>query len=64
MFVKILSKVKKLFLFQGNSKMAKNEKGKLIPPDGGWGWMIVLGISLVNVSFLEKIFFAIISITV
>lgn len=30
--------------------MAQNQKGKLIPPDGGWGWMIILGISLVNVS--------------
>lgn len=23
---------------------------KLVPPDGGWGWMVLLGTALTNVS--------------
>lgn len=29
-------------------------KGKKVPPDGGWGWFVVLGCSLINVSPRSK----------
>lgn len=33
----------------------KKKEKKLVPPDGGWGWIVVLGTGLVNVS--TQVFF-------
>lgn len=30
---------------------------KLVPPDGGWGWMVLLGIALTNVSTKKILIF-------
>lgn len=46
-----------IFLFQltmGNSKAVKTKVKRdedFIPPDGGWGWMIVVAAGFSNVSF-------------
>lgn len=46
-----------MFLFQltmGNSKTVKTKVKRdedFIPPDGGWGWMIVVAAGFSNVSF-------------
>ncbi|CAH1399999.1 unnamed protein product [Nezara viridula] len=31
-------------------KMTKKGHAKMVPPDGGWGWLIVLGSSIMNVT--------------
>lgn len=31
-------------------KITNDDKPKKIPPDGGWGWMIVLAYGIANVS--------------
>lgn len=45
---------KKNFLIQQRKPKTKDEEKKaeieLVPPDGGWGWMILIGTSLTNVS--------------
>lgn len=38
---------------QVNTKLKK--EGEFIPPDGGWGWMIVIAAGFSNVSHLDII---------
>lgn len=33
-------------------KSRLKKEGEFIPPDGGWGWMIILAAGLSNVSFI------------
>lgn len=39
------------------SKEVKKVEKEFLAPDGGWGWMIVLGCGLSNVNVLATIFF-------
>lgn len=32
--------------------LGKMSTGKMVPPNGGWGWMVVIGAAMINVSVL------------
>lgn len=32
------------------SSFAEMATGKVVPPNGGWGWMVVIGAAMINVS--------------
>lgn len=36
----------------GKSKLKVRRDGDFIPPDGGWGWMIVIAAGISNVSVI------------
>ena len=53
LFSAVITKEKAMSLAKHESK---GNQRKLIPPDGGWGWMVFLGVTMVNVSFITTHF--------